>query len=194
MSQVLCPKLADESIIITEDNINSLSLSSYERTPGTHVNITCLSNATHRLIGSSTITCLETGQWDAPIPICELIKQNVIEITKSPTQSSGAVIGIVNSASNLTVLPYWIGLGVLAGFSVLLVILLCYSCYLLRRRKRRSEIIFTDTSRSSTPSSELWVDMASSSNFRCHELAQSRNNIVTDYRNPQLFDWSSGTN
>ena len=76
---VLCPQIAEEEFILTGDNLDSLLLSNYERSPGTEVKVTCLSSTSHKLIGSNILTCQDNGQWDRPIPVC---------VTKTTTDGS----------------------------------------------------------------------------------------------------------
>ena len=82
---MLCPELAKpQPDIITIDNIKSLVLSTYERTPGTSVTITCLSNTSHKLVGESVLTCLQNGTWSADVPTCEYVKPTTIAPTTTP--------------------------------------------------------------------------------------------------------------
>ena len=67
---VLCPPIAEEQIIVSVANIDSLLLSTYERKVDTIVTIECISPTSHRLNGSSVLKCLETGQWSDVFPSC----------------------------------------------------------------------------------------------------------------------------
>lgn len=69
-----CEQLAENTVIITSYNFNSLLLSNYDTSPGTQVNVSCLSKKTHDLVGPNALTCLPSGQWNDTIPTCVAIK------------------------------------------------------------------------------------------------------------------------
>ncbi|XP_005109432.2 uncharacterized protein LOC101857443 [Aplysia californica] len=71
MTSVLCPTLAQEQYgIVTDDNLNALKLSSYDRTPGTMVNVSCYVSSLYELQGVSQLTCMDSGNWEPTVPIC----------------------------------------------------------------------------------------------------------------------------
>lgn len=82
-----CPVLAKEYNIITIANMNSLQLSSYDRQPGTRVQISCLSN-TFKVIGPTSLTCLSNGTWDKPVPKCVSRKEYIASQMKPETTVS----------------------------------------------------------------------------------------------------------
>nr|KAG5688226.1 hypothetical protein BaRGS_003125 [Batillaria attramentaria] len=69
---VLCPEIATPpGPVITIENVDSLNLSSYDRDPGTVVRVSCLTTPEYRLVGVSSLTCLDDGTWNSEIPACE---------------------------------------------------------------------------------------------------------------------------
>ncbi|XP_053388127.1 uncharacterized protein LOC128551323 [Mercenaria mercenaria] len=196
MANVLCPELAEpQPDIITVDNMNAISLSTYARTPGTHVIVTCLSKTTHKLIGQNQITCLKNGTWDASTPKCEFMKRTTVAPTTTPSGANTTPSVIHTTSTYSTILPYLVGLIILAVVCLMLIALLCYSFHLFNKQRRKSPFNVFESTRSSTPSSslqtDLWVEMASPRHFRCHELAQSRDSMVQDLRyTPVDTGWS----
>ncbi len=67
-----CPELATPVVQITRDVMNSIVLSTYERTVGTEVDVTCLMGEAYILNGAAHLTCLAGGTWDKSQPNCTL--------------------------------------------------------------------------------------------------------------------------
>ncbi|KAK3726401.1 hypothetical protein RRG08_014549 [Elysia crispata] len=66
----LCPVLATpQSGIITEDNVNSLSVDTYARSPGTTVKVSCYWDEVYVIQGSNQLTCV-AGRWEPDPPVC----------------------------------------------------------------------------------------------------------------------------
>ncbi|KAK3592365.1 hypothetical protein CHS0354_000984 [Potamilus streckersoni] len=65
-----CPHIAEPQEIITSDNLEDLAVDNKNVTPGTTVNVRCLSSESHTLTGEKSLTCLDSGQWNHPIPKC----------------------------------------------------------------------------------------------------------------------------
>lgn len=141
----LCPELAKEYNIITIANINSLQLSTYDRQPGTRVQVSCLSN-TFKVLGPTSLTCLRNGTWDKQVPKCVSRKEYIASQMKPKTTVSpvkpkeGAAQG-ASSASSIdsslavfsgNLVPYIITVCVLAIMFLSLVFILTY---LVRMRK-----------------------------------------------------------
>lgn len=62
---VVCPRLnpfALDPIVITSLNQYELRLSTYDRTPGTEVTLTCVDDL--QIQGQSVITCQDDGNWN----------------------------------------------------------------------------------------------------------------------------------
>lgn len=62
---VVCPRLnpfASDPIVITSLNQYELRLSTYDRTPGTEVTLTCVDDL--QIQGQSVITCQDDGNWN----------------------------------------------------------------------------------------------------------------------------------
>ncbi|XP_041371808.1 sushi, von Willebrand factor type A, EGF and pentraxin domain-containing protein 1-like [Gigantopelta aegis] len=72
---VTCPNITRELNpigVISADTINDIQLSTYNKSVGTAVRISCYGH--RRLVGVSMTTCLPSGQWDYPSrPSCERI-------------------------------------------------------------------------------------------------------------------------
>lgn len=115
-----CPVLAKEYDIITIANMNSLQLSTYDRQPGTRVQISCLSN-TFKVLGPTSLTCLRNGMWDKPFPKCVSRKEYIASQMKPNTTVSpvkpieGAAQGKAGSKA-FTIVVDWIRKNVFAIF------------------------------------------------------------------------------
>ena len=105
MSPALCPVLATPANgIITKENVKSLKLSTYSRGHGTTVTITCLTAPDYQLVGASTLTCLNTSQWDPPVPPCQL------DSSKAEGGGSGSG-GLRGDGGDLTMMPLMVAAG-----------------------------------------------------------------------------------
>ena len=67
-----CPSLTtltNDTIILTKDDVMELQVSTWTRTVGTVVDVTCQPGL--KLEGEKRLTCLASGSWDAdPLPKC----------------------------------------------------------------------------------------------------------------------------
>lgn len=120
-SSALCPELATPpTFVITIENVDSLRLSTYNRTVGTTVQITCLTRPEFRLVGTPNLTCLGNGSWDDAIPICE----PAFDTTTTTTAGDGT-----GADSDITMVPFIVlssilGLIFLAFVVVMLFVLI----------------------------------------------------------------------
>ncbi|KAL4216689.1 Sushi [Mactra antiquata] len=195
-----CTVIAQPTVIITKYNIDSLLLSNYNTSPGSEVAISCLSKSTHRLVGTSILKCLPSGQWNDDIPYCERIKPSPNpSVTLSPNQTAE----VPGTASETCItdyinVPYLVTILILFLLCIVLIILLCYSNRVWKRKRRSSSLIyaFDEGTRSSSPSqaqTDLWVEMANPHHFRSHELALGDydNNLIKDIRYTPIYpSWS----
>ncbi|KAL3885121.1 hypothetical protein ACJMK2_025219 [Sinanodonta woodiana] len=65
-----CPDVAELQELLTSEIFDDLAVDNYNVTPGTIVNVSCLSSESHTLIGEKSLTCLDSGQWNHPLPKC----------------------------------------------------------------------------------------------------------------------------
>ncbi|KAL3885123.1 hypothetical protein ACJMK2_025221 [Sinanodonta woodiana] len=70
MGYLKCPDIAEPQEILIPENLDYLTVDNYNVTTGSVVNIGCLSKDSHTLTGAKTLTCLDTGHWDNPLPKC----------------------------------------------------------------------------------------------------------------------------
>ncbi|GFO08562.1 hypothetical protein PoB_003506700 [Plakobranchus ocellatus] len=147
----LCPVLATpQNGIITADNADSLVVSTYDRTPGTAVRISCYWEEVYTIQGNDQVTCVG-GRWVPDPPTC--VRKNAgsqgdnsttttTPDTPSSSDSDTTVIILVSAVCALVVL--------------VLFIILAYRIYSLDRAKSRykhvKEDIHSDDSLISNPS------------------------------------------
>ncbi|KAL8591874.1 hypothetical protein ACOMHN_044370 [Nucella lapillus] len=97
-TSTLCPQLATPSTIITKDNVNALKLSSYNRTHGTTITVSCLAAPEYHLVGSNVLTCLTSSQWDKVTPTCQVrepISGGGFDITMVPMLVAAGTVGVL---------------------------------------------------------------------------------------------------
>ncbi|KAL3885030.1 hypothetical protein ACJMK2_025129 [Sinanodonta woodiana] len=131
---VNCPDIAEPQEILTSDNLSHLAADKYNVTPGTTVNVRCLSNQSHKLIGVQSLTCLDSGQWNHPLPKCV-------------PNSWNDNVQFITPLTNLTMntpnfdferVPLIVGISLLCFSCVSIAVLLIYLIH--TRRKRSTEI------------------------------------------------------
>ncbi|XP_076438949.1 uncharacterized protein LOC143277884 [Babylonia areolata] len=94
----LCPELATPSTIITKENVDALKLSTYNRTHGTTVIVSCLAAPEYHLVGPDVLTCLSSNQWDKTRPHCragESISGGGSDITMVPMLVAAGTVGVL---------------------------------------------------------------------------------------------------
>lgn len=64
-----CVELATNVEIISSETKNSIKLSTYNRSAGTGVDVTCYVKE-YEVLGARHLKCLPSGEWDAEKPVC----------------------------------------------------------------------------------------------------------------------------
>ncbi|XP_052237458.1 uncharacterized protein LOC127848841 [Dreissena polymorpha] len=199
MSKVLCPVLVEEVNVITLKNMDSLLLSTYSRLPGTQVRVKCLSELTHSLIGRELITCLPSGQWNAPLPKCikDTNKDNMKDIIFAQvTPEASARTSI--ATTDLNQIPLFLTLGAVGIICILLIGFLLYALYRHKQVKKRlhgtSDILNTSRSSNHNPSSssEFWMELPGPRHFLCREVSFPEDTVTDNYRYTNLYSGWSG--
>ncbi|KAK3592367.1 hypothetical protein CHS0354_000987 [Potamilus streckersoni] len=135
VGSVKCPDIAEPQEILTQENLDNIAVDNYNVTPGSVVNIGCLSKESHTLSGTKTLTCLDTGQWNYPLPKClpKSLNDNV-QFTSQLTNGT-------RSAQNLDLerFPLIVGLSLLGLACVFITIILAYLIYTNRRIRRQKK-------------------------------------------------------
>ncbi|XP_059154529.1 uncharacterized protein LOC131940012 [Physella acuta] len=128
----LCPVLAtDYQGLVFADNVNSLKVSTYERTEGTVVDISCYLSDTYTLQGSSKVTC-KSGAWVPAPPICVKADSIVTAAVPTSTQLSTHTYVSIAVASTCAIL-----------FLLLLIVVVCKVC---QRNSRKSSRVDSTSS------------------------------------------------
>ncbi|KAK3096072.1 hypothetical protein FSP39_022751 [Pinctada imbricata] len=140
-----CPSLAKEYVVITAKNRNSLLPSTYRRTPGTKVTVSCLVPSAFKLVGDGVLECLKSGMWDKPVPRCiskdtaNQADDSADQTTLEPAFQSG------DSASSSTfegiTVPYVISICVLAVMFLCLVLMMTYLVRMRKSIDRKIEVL-----------------------------------------------------
>ncbi|KAK3592366.1 hypothetical protein CHS0354_000985 [Potamilus streckersoni] len=129
---VNCSSVAEPQEVLTSENLSHLAADNYNVTPGSIVNIRCLSNESHKLIGVNSLTCLDSGQWNHPLPKC---------VPKSWNDNIQFITPITNRTLTLNTqkldfgkIPLIVGISLLCFSCVSIAVLLIYLIYVRRKR------------------------------------------------------------
>ncbi|KAL3885031.1 hypothetical protein ACJMK2_025130 [Sinanodonta woodiana] len=138
LGSLKCPDIAEPQEILIPENLDYLTVDNYNVTTGSVVNIGCLSKDSHTLTGAKTLTCLDTGHWDNPLPKClpKSLNDNV-DFTSQPTNGTGSAPNPFLERFSLIV-----GMSLLGLACVFITITLAYLLFTnlqIRRRKKRAK-------------------------------------------------------
>ncbi|KAK3578367.1 hypothetical protein CHS0354_025463 [Potamilus streckersoni] len=92
-----CPKLTNRTgEFITASTVSDLSVSTYNLTVGTAVNVSCSTSLGYYLTGDNTFTCQSNGQWSyRSAPKCQLLKSTSAPGSNDLSNESKILIGVV---------------------------------------------------------------------------------------------------
>lgn len=131
--------------IVTTENASQLRLSTYTRTPGTQVTLSCIDG--YSLIGQSTVTCQPNGSWN---------------YGESPYCKSNSSDGL---STDMKIL-----IGCLVGGLILLVLLIILIAYCCRRRRKKSlsdqEKFYKQLKEEGAPKGQTPGEMSSETSYR----------------------------